>query len=284
MKNEKLLHTFESWRQEQELYSLMESADLLIEESKSEKSDISSFEDMTDDQIDEACEKEFNSLMEDKESIFDDIAFNVDEDAKDPYAAVSAAGDKARAMIDAETRAMDAFDKQSKALNAANQSRLTVSPEQMVKMGALAAVVGVTIGAGILLYKFIKKRREIKKALSGMEDGPNKDTLRKKYKAMSISELQQLNKIKMGKARVKGASDAAAGKEANTNQDPVVQSSYLEGYKEGQEKIKEIKAIDEMPKEERKEKIKELAKQLEPIKSAKGKIKAVANNLKDLKK
>ena len=39
-----------------------------------------------------------------------------------------------------------------------------------------------------------------------------------------------------------------------------------------------------MPKEERKEKIKELTKQIEPIKSAKGKIEAVANKLKDLKK
>lgn len=261
MKNENPLHTFESWTKERELNSLMESADLLIKESKSEKSDISSFEGMTDDQIDEACEKEFSSLMKDDGGPFGSLRSMIDEDIT--IMSTNADGEWVEETI---------------------PSSGPPAGEVLAAATVAAAVVGTVVGAGVMLYKFIKKRREIKKALSGIPDGPKKEALRAQYKEMGTNELEQVNQIKAGKAKMRGAKDAGEGKEPNLSEDPSVKSAYLEGYKEGEAAKNEIKDLKDMPKEEKADKVKAMRAKVKAVKSYNDKVSGLQDKLDDLQK
>jgi hypothetical protein len=243
------------------------------------------YESSSEDELDEACELAFNQLVEDKEGFF--RSFDIDEDAsaeqgKEAGAGkANAAAQKLSSVGNSVMKGVDTASKLGLSLPAMNVATIAKS---LVLAGGVGLALGAAAGAGYLLYKFIKKRRELKKALSGIPDGPKKDALREQYKKMSMSEIQQMSQINTAKAKMQGAKAAAAGSDSNPPKEEPAKSSYEEGYTEGKKALEQAKKIKEMPKEKREEKGKELAAKVESVKSAADKLKGAEKKLKELKK
>lgn len=285
----KYVNTFEAYLYSNYIDKLIAESEELINEAQAtcdinESYIASLYENASEEEIDEACERAFNELIEDRNGFF--RIFDNDEDLGEAVSADTGAGKannaakKLSSVVSSATKGLQAASSMGIGLPSIPVASLA---KTLMFTGGIGLAIGAAAGAGFLLYKFIKKRRELKKALAGVPDGPKKDALRAQYKKMSTSELEQMNQINAAKAKIQGAKDGASGAESKPPAEDTAKAAYGQGYSEGQKALVQAKKIKELPKEEKEKEGKELAAKAKSAKEIAKKLEKVENKLKELK-
>jgi hypothetical protein len=277
MKEKRIIPTFEGYVKNCEIESLLESTDYLLESIKQQQNS-PSYNDMTDEQLEEACEKEYQSFIENISFLTGDASI---EEGNAEKVAVGAA-----AASSALLGTAGGFTTVTTGIGLAATTSVTTFSIGAAIAASMSFVpmMAAAAGVGLLLYKVIKKKKEIKKGMQGEEPGtPHYEALKKRLKNLTLSEIQEYNKLKEAKALARGAQAAAKGGEGTLPEDPKEKAAYEKGLQMGKQAREEAKDIKKLPEEEKKARLKELDAELKAGKAKKEKLKSIADKIKELK-